>query len=151
MIEVCKAGLEQLAAIIEIEDRSFTEPWSHKSMEEALQNDSILTLAAVEAGQVLGYAMLARLGIEGEIYNIAVHPDARRRGVGAKLLEATLAFSRADGQENVFLEVRDSNAAAQALYTGHGFVPVGRRKNYYTNPTEDAILMAYTVNKEESQ
>jgi len=143
-----RAVIEDLPALVRIEDRSFSAPWSEKGMRDALETEVICTLIAQEESVLLGYAMIALLGVEAEIYNIAVDPDARRRGLGRALLAAALQEAINDGAETVFLEVRESNTPARGLYETHGFVPVGRRKNYYTNPTEDAILMAYTVKRD---
>jgi ribosomal-protein-alanine N-acetyltransferase len=92
---------------------------------------------------VLGYAGLETVLDEGYITNIAVRPDARRQGVASALLGVFLRFSGAHKLSFLTLEVRESNAAAIALYAGHGFSAVGRRKNYYDDPREDAVLMTH--------
>ena len=142
-----KAEMTDLPALVKIEDRSFSAPWSEKGMRDALDTEAIYTLVAEEDGTLLGYIMIALLGIEAEIYNVAVDPDARRQGLGRKLLRAAMNEAVNTGAESVFLEVRESNAPAKGLYESYGFIPAGKRKNYYTNPTEDAILMAYTVGR----
>ena len=82
---------------------------------------------------------------EGDIGNVAVAPDSRRRGIGAALLKALFAESERRGTAVLQLEVRESNAPAIALYTGAGFAPVGKRKNFYSNPTENAVLMTISL------
>ena len=99
-----------------------------------------ILLALGEDGALLGYAVLSTVLDEGNLDNIAVAPDCRRRGVADVLLSALTAFGRAR-LACLMLEVRASNAPAIALYEKHGFRAVGRRKNYYDAPREDAILM----------
>ena len=89
---------------------------------------------------ILGFLVARRIGPEWELENIVIDPAARRRGLGKQLLEALLAEARETSSEAVFLEVRESNAAARALYISAGFQETGRRKSYYSNPPEDAIL-----------
>ena len=93
------------------------------------------------SSQLLGFVILRRMGDEGELLQIAVDSAARRRGVADALLEAALGFSLEHALKSVFLEVRLGNEAAIALYTKHCFQTVRRRKDYYTNPAEDAVVM----------
>ena len=134
-----------VSQVAELEKLCFNDPWSVNSIVYELTNPLSLWLVAEEDGAPLGYIMIALLGIEAEIYNVAVDPDARRQGLGRKLLRAAMHEAVNTGAETVFLEVRESNEPAKGLYASYGFIPVGKRKNYYTNPAEDAILMAYTV------
>ena len=85
---------------------------------------------------------------EGDIGNVAVAPDSRRRGIGAALLKALFAESERRGAAVLQLEVRESNLAARRLYEKNGFEIVGKRKNYYEKPAEDAILMSKFFQKE---
>lgn len=132
---------ELIPAIAEIERLCFSQPWSENALHEELFNDTACFIAAVtENGDVVGYAGLHCILDEGYIDNIAVRSEYRRQGVAGELLEAFLRF----GQANLAfltLEVRASNTPAISLYRKYGFSEVGRRKNYYTAPTEDAILM----------
>ena len=98
---------------------------------------------AEEDGAVLGYAVLSAVLDEGNLDNIAVAPEYRRRGVADALLGALTGFGR-ECLALLTLEVRASNAPAIALYEKHGFAAVGRRKNYYSAPREDAVLMTLT-------
>ena len=104
---------------------------------------SAILLALGEDGALLGYAVLSTVLDEGNLDNIAVAPDCRRRGVADALLSALTAFGRAR-LACLMLEVRASNTSAIALYEKHGFQAVGRRKNYYDAPKEDAVLMTLT-------
>ena len=89
--------------------------------------------------------MAQHLAPEWELENIVVAPAARRKGLGKRLLEALLAAARETNSRSVFLEVRASNAAARSLYEKAGFEPTGRRKSYYTNSAEDAVLYRLTL------
>ncbi len=91
--------------------------------------------------EITGYLIAREAGGSGEILNLAVDPPRRRGGVGGMLLDAGLAVLRRRGAEEIFLEVRESNIAAQALYLGAGFRPVGQRADYYRNPMEDALVL----------
>ncbi len=130
-----------LSAIAEIEKECFSSPWTVPMLEEEMDNLCASFIVAEGAdGAVLGYAGLHVAVDEGYIDNIAVREEYRRQGVGEALLGAFLRF----GKEHLAfltLEVRPSNAPAIQFYLKHGFVQVGRRKNYYSAPQEDAILM----------
>ena len=133
------AHLPQVAAL---EKLCFpADPWSGGLFQDALDNpNTAILLAEGEDGGVLGYAVLSVILDEGNLDNIAVAPDCRRQGVADALLGALTGFGR-DRLSVLMLEVRASNAPAIALYEKHGFLPVGKRKNYYEAPREDAILM----------
>jgi [ribosomal protein S18]-alanine N-acetyltransferase len=88
----------------------------------------------------LGFLVAQHLPPEWELENIAVSPTARRKGLGKRLLDALLAAAKKTNSTAVFLEVRESNVAARSLYEKAGFEKTGRRKSYYTNPSEDAVL-----------
>ncbi len=90
---------------------------------------------------IIGYLIAREAGGSGEILNLAVDPPRRRAGIARALLDAGLAALRRRGAEEIFLEVRESNLAAQALYLGAGFRPVGQRAGYYRNPMEDALVL----------
>jgi ribosomal-protein-alanine N-acetyltransferase len=91
---------------------------------------------------VIGYAVLWCILDQGELANVAVTPRLRGRGLGTFLLGRVIEIARARGIENVFLEVRPSNAVAVDLYRRFGFQEVGLRKGYYDQPREDALIMA---------
>ena len=96
--------------------------------------------ASDESG-VVGYIIGRKIPPEGEIYRIAVREDKRKRGIGYRLLSFALKTERGSGVETVFLEVRSRNTAARALYRAYGFKEISIRKNYYQNPSDDAIVM----------
>lgn len=134
-----------IEAVAIIEAASFSDAWPARAFLELLPRPyARLRVAHDHGGLLLGYCVLLRAADEGEIANIACAPAARRRGVGAALLDDALRAADADGAQTVYLEVRASNVAARALYTGHGFEVVGRRRGYYQHPTEDALVMRRT-------
>jgi ribosomal-protein-alanine acetyltransferase len=96
--------------------------------------------AEANSTPVLGFLVARHLAPEWELENIVVSPSARRTGLGARLFDALLTRARETNSYAVFLEVRESNAAARSLYEKAGFEPTGFRKAYYTNPQEDAVL-----------
>ena len=131
-----------LPQIVALEQVCFpTDPWSEALFRAALENPAVaILLAQSEDGAILGYAVLSTVLDEGNLDNIAVAPEARRQGIADALLGALTGFGR-EHLSVLMLEVRASNAPAIALYEKHGFACVGRRKNYYDVPKEDAILM----------
>ncbi len=132
---------EHISQIAAIEKTCFSHPWSEKMLREELWNDSAVVIAAEgEDGTVLGYAGLQTVLDEGYINNVAVAPQFRRQGIADELISAFVRLGQAK-LAFLTLEVRASNAPAIALYEKHGFQAVGRRKNYYDDPTEDAVLM----------
>ena len=136
------AGAEQLSAIEDLEQLCFSLPWTLEQLKSQLPDDRHEFLVALDdAGTLLGYVGMMHILDEGYISNVAVSPEARRQGIGRLLIRTLL--DRAEKLERSFvtLEVRESNAPAIALYSGFGFLPVGRRKKYYERPAEDAILM----------
>lgn len=126
-----------IEGIAAIEKSCFRHPWSADGLREELGRG--LFLAAVEDGVTVGYVGCQIVLDEGYITNIAVLPAFRRRGIAERLLGALL--ERAEGLSFVTLEVRESNRPAAALYEKMGFSRVGVRKGFYTEPTEDAVLM----------
>lgn len=132
----------QLAQIEEIERQCFSCPWTIDQLRSQLPDERHVFLAAVEeSGAVLGYVGMMLVLDEGYISNVAVAPAYRRQGVADALISALMMRAEKRGLAFVTLEVRAGNEPAKALYAKHGFVPVGRRKNYYDLPKEDAILM----------
>ncbi|MDY4487462.1 MAG: ribosomal protein S18-alanine N-acetyltransferase, partial [Candidatus Limivicinus sp.] len=132
----------QLEQIEAIEQQCFSCPWTLDQLRSQLSDDRHVFLAAVaENGAVLGYVGMMFVLDEGYISNVAVAPDFRRQGVADSLISALMTRAEELALAFVTLEVRAGNEPAKALYAKHGFVPVGRRKNYYDLPKEDAILM----------
>ncbi len=136
-----------LPAVMAIETQCFSRPWSRQLLEDELYNPNVsLIVAEDETGAVLGYGMIGVVLDEGCLEKIAVHPQHRRQGVAEEILKAFLRFGHAH-LAFLTLEVRESNAPAIALYKKLGFEEVGRRKNYYADLKEDAILLTVTFPK----
>lgn len=132
----------QLEQIEKIEQQCFSCPWTLDQLRSQLSDDRHVFLAAVDAGgTVLGYVGMMFVLDEGYISNVAVAPAYRRQGVADALISALMTRAEELNLAFVTLEVRAGNEPAKSLYAKHGFVPVGRRKNYYDLPKEDAILM----------
>lgn len=128
-------------ALATVERRCFSDPWSEHSFREALGASWTFGLVAEIPRGTVGYLIGREAGGVGEVLNLAVAPDYRRRGLARGLLDAGLATMRRRGVSEVFLEVRESNITAQALYLAYGFRPVGQRNDYYRNPREDALVL----------
>jgi ribosomal-protein-alanine N-acetyltransferase len=146
VVQVRRGEERDLAAIHAIECASFADPWALEGFRDMLDHPRArLDVAVDETDAILGYAVAWFVADESEIANLAVAPDARRRGVGAMLLDHVLGVAVSARTQSVFLEVRESNAAAQQLYVGRQFVVAGRRKAYYRKPVEDALIMRRTM------
>ena len=142
MRKIRTIGKCDLGAIAEIEKLCFFDPWSEKSL-ELLLRDGNFGITAEEDGKVVAYVGVISAPPEGEITNVATHPDFRRRGIGAELLEFLKEEAKERGIDSLYLEVRRSNNAARSLYEKSGFKVIGERKGFYKNPKEDAVLMAW--------
>lgn len=127
-----------------IEAQCFSRPWGEKELRDCLKKDFYVFFTASDDadGTVLGYIGMYRVLEEGDITQVAVSPDSRRRGIGEALLRALLTYAKENGIEAVTLEVRDSNVPAIGLYTKLGFKQIGLRKGYYSEPVEDARIYA---------
>lgn len=130
--------VEQIA---ELEKICFSDPWSVKSIASELENKLAFWLVALEDDRVAGYIGSQTVMEETDMMNVAVHPDFRRRGIGELLVNALVESLRQQGSRCLTLEVRASNDPAIALYEKLGFSQIGRRKNYYRNPREDALIL----------
>lgn len=133
---------DHLDEVTELERICFSTPWSRNMLAEELDNLlSAFLVALDDTDRVVGYAGLQVVLDEGYITNVAVLPECRRQGVASQLLEVFLNFAEGNHLAFLTLEVRASNYDAIALYGSRGFRSVGRRKNYYEHPKEDAIIM----------
>lgn len=132
---------EDIASVAELEKECFSMPWSQKSLEESLKSEMYTFLVAVDDEQVAGYAGIYYTLSEGNITNVAVRSDYRKKGVGTKLLEHMIMDAHNRRCESIFLEVRQSNEPAILLYEKMEFKIVGVRKKFYQKPTEDALVL----------
>ncbi len=132
---------DDVHAVMEIEERSFVSPWTRGMFSQTLESSVARNYVMLEDRRITGYIVLYRAGLEMHIMNIAVDPARRRQGIALDMMERVLAQARADSIEECFLEVRETNFPAQALYERLGFKRIGKRKGYYTETNEDAIVM----------
>jgi ribosomal-protein-alanine N-acetyltransferase len=161
-VHIRPATLADIPSILDLERQSATAGhWTEEQYRQAfrqeggerlvlLAEDFPPTSSARETRtradtSISGFLAAQHLAPEWELENIVVAPSARRQGLGKRLLDALLAAARRTNSTTVFLEVRESNAAARSLYEKAGFEQTGRRKSYYTNPPEDAILYRLTL------
>jgi len=141
---IVSMSLEDIPGVVEVENLSFPTPWSESSFRyELLENPyaSLFVARTQEQPAVIAFACVWVIDQEMKINNVAVHPLYRARGVGTRFLQFLIDHAASQGCREVTLEVRPSNEAALALYRKAGFVPIGRRKQYYTDTHEDAIVM----------
>lgn len=132
---------QDLDEVVEIENATFSQPWSKQGFLDTLKNKDTLYLVAEENGEVLGYLGLWQSFEEADITNVAVKSTARRKGVGTALLEEIKKQAESRGITVLTLEVRKSNEAAIYLYEKQGFHSVGIRPGFYDMPKEDAVIM----------
>jgi len=128
--------------ILAIEEASFPSPWTARAFLEETRNPVSHFWSLKEEEKILGYICFWMFAAEVHLLNIAVHPQHRRRGLGTSLLEKMQRFAMVHGVEKIYLEVRPSNKAARRFYLKAGFKEKGRRRRYYTDTGEDAIIMA---------
>lgn len=152
-VKIVPMAAEHLDRLEQLERMCFSRPWSKKMLAEELDNQCAAFLVAVEpeTEKAVGYAGLLVVADEGYITNVAVDPSCRRQGVAAQLLQVFDNFAKGNHLAVLTLEVRPSNAAAIALYEGFGFREVGRRRNYYDLPKEDALILTKYYTEEAAQ
>ena len=138
---IIKMTSDHVPQVAYLEKVCFHDPWSEKSIASELHNALSLWLVAVEGKAVVGYVGSQTVLGWTDMMNIAVHPEHRRKGIGERLVEVLEKELKEQGSSCLTLEVRASNGPARMLYEKLGFSEVGRRKNYYRNPKEDALIM----------
>ena len=136
-ITVKEATLTDVAEIVKIEQACFSTPWTEQGISESIENENTHLYIALADGTVAGYMGVQVFSGEGYVTNVAVLPEYRRQGVARALIERVMQ----NDMEFITLEVRESNTPAIKLYSSFGFEKVGVRPKYYSNPTEDALLM----------
>ena len=140
-MDIRRAHPDDATAIAEMEINIFGDPWSKKDIFSYICSDTGMCFTALDGGEPIAYIIGQKIPPEAEIYRIAVREDKRQRGIGYRLLSYALKTELGSGVETVFLEVRESNLPARNLYRAYGFNEMGVRKNYYQNPTENAVIM----------
>lgn len=133
--------LDDVPAVHEIEEQSFSIPWSKKAFQESLGYSHAVFLVAETGDSIAGYCGMYQVFQEGDIINVAVAPGFRGKGIGGKLMEGIICAAIERDILDLTLEVRESNETAIHLYTKYGFENVGIRKNFYEQPRENAIIM----------
>ena len=139
-MEIRRARPEDASEITALEELIFSDPWSERSVRDCIGGAGMCFVARDESG-VIAYMIGSLIAPEGEIYRIAVKEEKRKRGIGYRLLDFAVKTERGRGLETLFLEVRSQNTAARNLYRAYGFEEISVRKNYYRNPTDDAVIM----------
>ena len=139
-MQIVPMAQSHVAALAALERACFSDPWSEAGLSEELSNPHAVFRVAVEDDTVLGYVGMHHLLDEGFITNVAVSPDARRRGVARALLADLTAYGTAHGLYRITLEVRVGNTPAITLYEGAGYTRDGVRPGFYRDPTEDAAI-----------
>ena len=142
-----RAKSSDLLEVAALERECYADPWPASAFATLPDNTRVyFTLARHDVqGRLAGYVVAWYVVDEGELANLAVAPGYRGRGIGGALLDAMLADAGTRGITQVYLEVRESNVAARRLYAGRDFEEVGRRKQYYRNPMEDALILRRSI------
>ncbi len=132
---------DNVSGVAELEKQNFSDGWSEASLREELDNPYALYLVALDDSDVvIGAAGLIQSMDEADIMNVSVANDARRQGIASKLLTALLDEGKKRGINAFTLEVRETNTSARALYEKFGFENAGTRKDFYTNPADNAVI-----------
>jgi len=150
MEDIRPASHEDIQAVFELNLASFPEAWSHRALMDARGHGYDLDVWRASRGKLVAYYLGQDVLDEVHIMQLAVAPAFRRQSLGVRMIRYVLDKKRCKGMRHVWLEVRASNMAAQALYAGLGFRISGTRKNYYTPrsagfPREDALVMRYDL------
>jgi ribosomal-protein-alanine N-acetyltransferase len=141
-MKIRRMTLDDIGQVLEIDRASFNQPWPERSFRfEVENNPASRAWVAEQNGRIVGMIVAWLMIDEAHIATIATHPQFRRQGIASHLLRHALDYMRDEGAVSSFLEVRESNLAAQELYRRFGFEETGRRPRYYKDNGEDAILM----------
>jgi [ribosomal protein S18]-alanine N-acetyltransferase len=134
-----------LPRVLAIEVVCYSVPWKEATFLSLMRRTDSDLYVAEDEGGIIGYTACWTVIDQSELGNVAVTPEARGRGAGGALVDTVVDRVRERGARELFLEVRESNLGAQALYRERGFVVVSRRRSYYAHPTEDALVMRLRV------
>lgn len=145
MALIRKMEEKDIETVYNIEKDAFSLPWSKGAFANSLDDEFQLFFVAEEEGHIAGYVGIMTVCKEVNITNIAVDKEKRRQGIANKLMDYVIQYARDNKDDIIYLEVRKSNEKAQKLYEKVGFEIIGERKNFYTKPVEDAILMSRGV------
>ncbi|MBR2735405.1 MAG: ribosomal protein S18-alanine N-acetyltransferase, partial [Clostridia bacterium] len=140
-IKIEKLTLNDIREVAELDKNSLLESWSEEDYKESLENPNYNILVAKFSGKIVGFISMYHALDEGYICNIAVDKSHRMCGIGTYLINETITYSKNQNLKFLTLEVRESNTGAIKFYEKLGFTNVGIRKNFYSNPTENAVIM----------
>lgn len=147
MFSIRKMRREDVAEVAELEKKIFPDAWSENAILETWKQRQTMLLIALEDRKIIGYLILYFVLEDGEIARIAVADEYRRKGVAGKMLRELALLCRENGVNRLMLDVRESNEPAKAFYARQGFEVDGIRKDYYTNPVENAVLMSVPLGR----
>lgn len=136
-----KATIDGIDEMLEIEEKSFISHWNKQTFIDEFSADNGYYIVAKLDGKIVGYSGFRFVLDEGHITTLAVHPDYRGRGIGTSLVSKLIESAKNKNIKRLFLEVRESNKVAQKIYKKLGFKVIDRRREYYQNPVEDALVM----------
>lgn len=142
--EITEPDIEEVA---KLEAMVFPDAWSESSLRGSLCQAYTLFLGAWEGNVLVGYVLSYTVAEDAEIARLAVHPSHRRKGVARRLLREMEKMGKGRGIARLLLEVRRGNTGAARFYEDYGFVKDGIRKNYYSHPSEDAVLMSCGIGR----
>ena len=144
-IEIVPLEVAHIREIAQLEELCFPDPWTEDMFIQLLSNPLAVFITAQKDGEVVGYAGIYHILSEGQLMNIAVKEEYRRLGIAEKMFDFILEYAKENDIEVITLEVRKENDPAISLYEKLGFEKVGERPGYYSHPTDDAVLMNYSV------
>ena len=147
-MEIVRLQKEHCEILAELEKLCFSRPWSQKAIEDEVNNPNAFFVTAVDEENILGHGGMHCTHQECYIDNIPVFGHQRKKGVGTAIVEGLVQEAQRRGAEYISLEVRPSNRPAVGLYTKLGFMEEGRRRNFYSDPTEDALILTRRFPKE---
>jgi len=150
MLTIRKAQDEDIELLYTFEAACFSDPWSRKSLRDTLHEERACMLIAENDGVACGYLNATWVLDEMNLNRVCVLPEMRRCGAGSLLVKAMFDAAKENAVTVIFLEVRESNEAAQRVYLRHGFTAVGRRPGFYQNPPEAGIIMTAAVDTGEN-
>ncbi len=140
-ISICVMTAADTEAVAAMEESIFNEPWKHRDFEELLDKPDRGCIVAKAGDEIAGCVVFHNIAGDVDITNVQVKVEYRGRGIGKHLMTEAMEKARAAGGERFTLEARESNLAAISLYESLGFAAEGKRKDFYRNPREDAIIM----------
>jgi len=136
---------DDIPFVVELEEKNFSIPWSAQSFTNIIKDDFSCSIVGILEGEVVAYSVFGVIEDYSELWNFAVTERYRRIGVGGRLLNQVIDLCRTSGVSTIFLQVRESNLAAQNLYKKNGFTYVMVQKNYYHTPVEDALVFRLDI------